>query len=122
MGADGMILTSVLPFLHASVLNIDTESFRTDTRTHEEGQKSSACFVGEGIFRGNRDSANAATAPGDSSTVKALRVEGWVERFGWRGTEPNELFRSEFGQNSFKIQEFSLENSKISEKFNFNIV
>lgn len=71
-----MILTSVLPFLHASVLNINTESFRTDTRTHEEGQKSSACFVGEGIFRGNRDSANAATAPGDSSTVKALRVEG----------------------------------------------
>ena len=43
-----------------------------------------------------------------------------VERFGRRGTEPNELFRSEFGQNSFKnlIQEFSLENSKNSEKFN----
>ena len=28
-----------------------------------------------------------------------------VERFGRRGTEPNELFRSEFGHNSFKIQE-----------------
>ena len=27
-----------------------------------------------------------------------------------RGTEPNELFRSEFGQNSCKTQEFSLEN------------
>ena len=42
----------------------------------------------------------------------------WVERFGRRGTEPNELFRSEFGQNSFKIEEFSLENSKNSENFN----
>ena len=30
----------------------------------------------------------------------------WVERFGRRGTEPNELFRSEFVQNSCKIQEF----------------
>ena len=38
-----------------------------------------------------------------------------VERLDRRGTEPFELFRSEFGQNSFKIQEFSLENSKISE-------
>ena len=37
-------------------------------------------------------------------------VEDLVERFGRRGTEPNELFRSEFGQNSFKIQEFSVEN------------
>ena len=33
-----------------------------------------------------------------------------VERFSRRGTEPNELFRSEFGQNSCKMQEFSLEN------------
>ena len=45
-------------------------------------------------------------------------VEDLVERFGRRGTEPNELFRSEFGQNSCKIQEFSLENSKNSENFN----
>ena len=37
-------------------------------------------------------------------------VAAWVERFGRRGTEPNELFRSEFGQNSVKIQEFSVEN------------
>ena len=28
-------------------------------------------------------------------------VEAWVGRFGRRGTEPNELFRSEFGQNSW---------------------
>ena len=32
-------------------------------------------------------------------------VPAWVERFDRRGTEPFELFRSEFGQNSFKIQE-----------------
>ena len=44
----------------------------------------------------------------------------WAERFDRRGTEPFELFRSEFGQNSFKIQEFSLENSKCSEIFNIN--
>ena len=41
-----------------------------------------------------------------------------VERFDRRGTEPNELFRSEFRQNSSKIQEFSLESSNISENFN----
>ena len=42
-----------------------------------------------------------------------------VERFDRRGTEPFELFTSEFVQNSCKIQEFSLENSKIiSENFN----
>ena len=46
------------------------------------------------------------------------RGKALVERFGQRGTEPNELFRSEFGQNSCKIQEFSLENSKNSEKNN----
>ena len=40
-----------------------------------------------------------------------------VERFGRRGTEPNGLFRSEFGQNSFKIQEFSLKQSKKIQKF-----
>ena len=52
-------------------------------------------------------------------------VPSWVERFGRRETEPNDLFRSEFGQNSFKIQAFSLEKSKKnvrkfknSEKFN----
>ena len=28
-------------------------------------------------------------------------VASWVERFNRRGTEPNELFRSEFGQNSW---------------------
>ena len=31
-----------------------------------------------------------------------------VEMFGRRGTEQNELFRSEFGQNSFKFQEIAL--------------
>ena len=52
---------------------------------------------------------------------------GWKVRWR-RGTEPNELFRSEVGQNSwnrkkttrssFKIQEFSLENWNKSENFN----
>ena len=37
-----------------------------------------------------------------------------VERFDGRGTEPFELFRSEFGQNSVKTQELLLENSKNS--------
>ena len=45
-------------------------------------------------------------------------VPRWVERFDRRGSEPFEPFRSEYGQNSFKIQEFLPENSKISEKFN----
>ena len=31
-------------------------------------------------------------------------VQTRVERFDRRGIEPNELFRSEFGHNSFKIQ------------------
>ena len=41
-----------------------------------------------------------------------------VEGFDRRGTEPFELFRPEFAQHSVKIQEFSLENSKISGIFN----
>ncbi len=45
------------------------------------------------------------------------QARGWVGRFDRRGIEPFELFRSEFGQNSFKIG-ISLENSKISENFN----
>ena len=35
-----------------------------------------------------------------SSRYDVARVT-WVERFGRRGTEPNVLFRSEFGQNSW---------------------
>ena len=40
---------------------------------------------------------------------KGPSVMDLVERFDQRGTEPNELFRSEFGQNSCKIQKFSVE-------------
>ena len=40
------------------------------------------------------------------------------EMFDRRGTEPFELFRSEFDQNSRKIEEFSPENSKNSGNFN----
>ena len=47
--------------------------------------------------------ARAAAAPRGFEALTS------VERFDRRGTEPNELFRSEFGENSFKIQEFSLE-------------
>ena len=87
-------------------------------------------------LRGKKDAEETA----DILHILAGPVEDYcplvsirVERFGRRGTEPNELFRSEFGQNSwnrkkttknyfievasdqnsFKIQEFSLENSKI---------
>ena len=35
-------------------------------------------------------------------------VAGLVERFDRRGTEPFELFRSEFGQNSVRIKEMLL--------------
>ena len=38
-----------------------------------------------------------------------------VERFDRRGIEPFELFTSEFGQNSVKIQYILLENSKIQD-------
>ena len=48
---------------------------------------------------------------------RAVAVRTSVERFGRRGTEPNELFRSELGQNSFKIQEFSLKKSKKIQNF-----
>ena len=47
-----------------------------------------------------------------------------VERFGWRGIEPFELFRSEFGQNSLRIEEILLEfirKPKISGIIMFNI-
>ena len=47
----------------------------------------------------------SAASPSSAGTGRSRR---WVERFDRRGTEPNELFRSEFGQNSFKIQEFSI--------------
>ena len=42
----------------------------------------------------------------------------FLERFDRRGTKPFELFRSEFGHNSFKIQECPIVNSKFSEFFN----
>ena len=47
-------------------------------------------------------------------------VYGRVERFDGRGTEPFELFTSEFGQNSFKIQELSLENLKFWKMLKLN--
>ena len=48
------------------------------------------------------------------------RVQRLVERFDRRGTEPFELFRSEFGQNSVRIKEILLEFIRNSESFNIN--
>ena len=47
----------------------------------------------------NDESPESELLPAAHATVEAL-----VERFGWRGTEPFELFTLEFGQNSCKIQ------------------
>ena len=68
-------------------------------------------------FFARRTGQPAATAVA-SARGETVAVTGWVERFGRRGTEPNEQFRSEFGQNSFEIQDFSVESLKSSEKFN----
>ena len=52
---------------------------------------------------------------------RCLSVVTWVERFDRRGTEPFELFRSEFGQKSFKIQEIALKIPKFQKNsFNFS--
>ena len=48
--------------------------------------------------------ARGAVAAGGSD--QATATSAWVERFDRRGTELFELFRSEFGQKSFKIQVF----------------
>ena len=64
-----------------------------------------------GRLRGPRLSGRPAnrTNPGARS---------WVERFDRRGIEPFELFTSELGQNSVKIQYILLENSNNSGFFN----
>ena len=59
---------------------------------------------------------HAGALAGAAAAAAAQRVRALVERFDKRGTEPFELFRSEFGQHSVKIHEFSLENSKFQEK------
>ena len=66
---------------------------------------------------GPRDAASCA-ATGRRARTRSATSPTSVERFGRRGTEPNELLRSEFGQNSFKIQEFSSENLRKSMNFN----
>ena len=53
-----------------------------------------------------RASAFAASPPCAEGVFRKLgraHAGAWVERFDRRVTEPFELFRSEFGQNSFKI-------------------
>ena len=54
--------------------------------------------------RGQRrnDGRRAPLPVGDLRRDGEQGLAAWVERFGRRGTEPNELFRSVFGQNFFK--------------------
>ena len=74
--------------------------------------------------RGKRSSC-PDTSPSVRSLAGTARTPGGAERsvrtlvgrFDRRGTEPFELFRSEFGQNSCKIQKCSPENSKNSGNF-----
>ena len=46
----------------------------------------------------------AAAYRGGWADAAGPLVLGWVERFDRRGSEPFELFTSEFGRNSVKIQ------------------
>ena len=48
--------------------------------------------------------ALAVAAPSKPKLKPARWSATWVERFGRRGTEPNELFKSEFGQNSWNLK------------------
>ena len=49
---------------------------------------------------------------------RASALETWVERFGRRGTEPNELFRSKFGQNSWHPKQTT--GGSVAKKNHFN--
>ena len=67
--------------------------------------------------RGRRPGRGAGPAAGPRGGraavprgVSRAPVADWVERFDRRGTEPFELFTSEFDQNSVKIQYILLEN------------
>ena len=72
-----------------------------------------------GVHQVRGRSGESGGRSGESEEAQGLRkARGLVERFDRQGTELFELFRSGFGQNSFKRQEFSLENPKNSEIFN----
>ena len=63
-----------------------------------------ALFASVPVRTGLAAGFSAGFAAGFSAGFAAGLAAGfsaWVERFGWRGTEPFELFRSEFGQNSW---------------------
>ena len=62
-------------------------------------------FVGS---RGQLSEVPGGNAHADGAP-SASPVPALVERFDRRGTEPFELFRSEFGQNSVRIKEILLE-------------
>ena len=88
------------------------------------------CFkAGSSITLGDGDAVRAAPrlrrrGRGDERGRRAVpdRERGLVERFDRRGIEPFELFTTEFGQNSFKIQYIFLENSKCQYFSTFSMV
>ena len=66
--------------------------------------------------------AGAAGAAGTAGTARAAAAAGaLVERFDRRGTETFELFRSEFGRNSVRINKFRKNLSEIQNFQFFNI-
>ena len=81
---------------------------------HEDVPGERAAVGGGERERAAVTAASAGGAGGRGAAVAAVdgarygpRVRRLGERFDRRRTEPFELFRSEFGQHSFKIQEFS---------------
>ena len=59
---------------------------------------------GRGLNAKERGTDPAAGTGCASARARAAE-NTWVERFGRRRTEQNELLRSEFGENSWKIHE-----------------
>ena len=66
---------------------------------------------------GNQHFPNVFGFTLEKGSGAAAPVAALVERFDRRGTEPFELFRSEFGQNSAIIQEIMLEFIRNSDIF-----
>ena len=69
-----------------SISNLSTKAEAEEARVRWYGRRGAARFAAVGAAGGEGDGEAAAGR--------------WVERFDRRGTEPFELFRSEFGQNS----------------------
>ena len=80
------------------------------TRAWRSRRRTRTTTSGPGRAPGATGAPGALGTPRRSRAARRRRRR-FVERFDRRGIEPFELFISEFGQNSFKIQELSLENS-----------